>query len=38
MLDMDLALIYGVTVKRLNEQVKAKPFAFPRGFHVPTDA
>src|SRR4026209_2076258 len=32
MLDSDLASIYGVTTKRLNEQVKRNPGRFPSGF------
>jgi len=32
MLDQDLALIYGVTVKRLNEQVKRNKGRFPTDF------
>jgi hypothetical protein len=31
-LDTDLALIYGVTTKRLNEQVKRNPERFPEEF------
>src|SRR5690348_9815666 len=36
-LDTDLAELYGVPVKRLNEQVKTQSGAVPRGFHVPAD-
>jgi hypothetical protein len=32
MLDEDLALIYGVSTKRLNEQVKRNRFRFPEDF------
>jgi len=32
MLDADLAELYGVTVKRLNEQVKRNPKRFPQDF------
>ena len=32
MLDMDLAAIYGVPTKRLNEQVKRNPDRFPEDF------
>lgn len=32
MLDMDLATIYGVPTKRLNEQVKRNPDRFPEDF------
>src|SRR4030095_7675044 len=32
MLDMDLAELYGVTTKRLNEQVKRNPRRFPPDF------
>jgi len=32
MLDRDLALIYGVTTKRLNEQVKRNINRFPKDF------
>src|SRR5262249_59054362 len=32
MLDSDLASIYGVTTKRLNEQVKRNPGRFPADF------
>jgi hypothetical protein len=38
MIDADLARIYGVSTKRLNEQVKRNKNRFPRGFHVPTHA
>jgi hypothetical protein len=33
MLDKDLADFYGVTVKRLNEQVKRNGYRFPEGFY-----
>ncbi len=33
-LDSDLAQLYGVTTKRLNEQVKRNQARFPRGLHV----
>ena len=36
-LDVDLARIYGVPTKRLNEQVKAQCGAFPRGFSISPD-
>jgi len=32
MLDMDLATLYGVTVRRLNEQVRRNRERFPEGF------
>ena len=32
MLDSDLAILYGVTTKRLNEQVKRKRVRFPEDF------
>jgi hypothetical protein len=32
MLDMDLAALYGVTVRRLNEQVRRNRGRFPEGF------
>ena len=32
MLDGDLALLYGVSVKRLNEQVRRNPRRFPPDF------
>ncbi len=32
MLDMDLAALYGVTVRRLNEQVRRNKDRFPEGF------
>ncbi|MDA8090652.1 MAG: ORF6N domain-containing protein [Nitrospiraceae bacterium] len=32
MLDMDLAVLYGVTTKRLNEQVKRNRARFPEDF------
>src|SRR5688572_1360895 len=32
MLDMDLAALYGVTVRRLNEQVRRNRERFPEGF------
>jgi len=32
MLDMDLAVLYGVTVRRLNEQVRRNRERFPEGF------
>jgi hypothetical protein len=32
MLDFDLAMIYGVTTKRLNEQLKRNRLRFPAGF------
>ena len=36
MLDADLADLYGVPTKRLNEQVKPSG-SFPRRFHVPVN-
>ena len=38
MLDRDLAELYGVPLKRLNEQVKRNQNRFPRRFYVSTDA
>ena len=35
LLDAELAALYGVTTRRLNEQVKRNTAALPRGFHVP---
>ena len=32
LLDRDLAVLYGVTIKRLNEQVKRNPRRFPEDF------
>ena len=32
MLDSDLAILYGVSTKRLNEQVKRNPDRFPKDF------
>ena len=32
MLDMDLAALYGVTVRRLNEQIRRNRERFPDGF------
>ena len=32
MLDSDLAILYGATTKRLNEQVKRKRVRFPEDF------
>ena len=37
MLDRDLATLYGVETKRLNEQVKRNIKRFPRRFHVSID-
>jgi hypothetical protein len=36
-LDRELAAIYGVTTKRLNEQAKRKRRTLPTGFHVSAD-
>jgi hypothetical protein len=33
LLDQDLALLYGVTIKRLNEQVRRNLEKFPGDFH-----
>jgi hypothetical protein len=38
LLDADLADLYGVTTKRLNEQVKRNPRRFPDDFLFPLDA
>ena len=38
LLDSDLAELYAVTVKRLNEQVKRNADRFPEGLHVSSDA
>ena len=35
-LDSDLAELYGVTVKRLNQQVNRNQERFPADFHVST--
>jgi len=34
MLDPDLTKLYGVTIKRLREQVRRSRDHFPEGFHV----
>ncbi len=38
MLDMDLAVVYGVTTKRLNEQVRRNMRRFPEDFMFQLDA
>ena len=37
-LDSDLARIYGVSTKRLNEQVKRNQDRFPPDFNISTDS
>ena len=36
MLDKDLAVLYGVTTKALNQAVKRNKDRFPEELHVPT--